>query len=217
MFDLVSISGYQYLIIFAWVVSLLTRICFLKSELWKFELFMSMVFFSEIVLSNYFKIVFKNNTLLFNLFFILCVNYYYFCFLIRRRVANGFNREYFVLGFWNLLVFCNFVFIQGYWNVNTYSWISGMLLIFISIIVFYKDLLVEHNIRLLESPKFILSVGVLGLYGTIFPLVFHMNLIVQLDSDSAMVFYNLVYLGNFILAFSYVVISILPFYKRFVQ
>ncbi len=206
---------YQVLLIVSLIIVFFTSNKKWEYDLPKFKIFIIVVCLAELIFGKYFKYFHGNNLIVFNIFFIFCIIYYSYTFLVDKINVKNKNIFVVLLISWTIFAISNFLCIQGVWNLNTITWSSGIVLVFGIVINYYLTLLKSEEILDLRfNEKFILTIGILGVYSTSFPLIVWLNKIHASNSFIITTQLNLVKFGNIILATSYLYIALCPILKQ---
>lgn len=195
---------YQVILIIAWLVIIVRYICRSEQPLPFFASFLTSCVIFEIVLNKWAKIYWGTNIIVYNLFFILCVIYYFVVF-----IGLQWKGTRYVIGLWLLTSLSNFVIGQGIHSANTYTWISGIILI-LTLAIYECMKIINDPGRLIlsKNAKFVLAIGILLLYAASFPLIVNLNGIAELPPRYAVATYVLVHYANIFLSLSYLYIAV---------
>lgn len=160
-----------------------------------FILYISLTIVVEII--GWFYSMHRENNLIFYNFY-LVANYPYLFYLIRSFLINEKIKK---LLAWMAVVFpilalFNVVFIQGFHNFNTYTYITGCtLVVTASIVYFYERIKYPGPENLLHDPTFWISTSLLFYYSCSLPL----NGILNLISNMPFYVYKTIYLINLVM------------------
>lgn len=169
-------------------------------------LFMSVVF--EFFVETYIEQKYKNNYVAYAIFGSFTVSYYLFLYL--REIFKG-RRTILLITLY--LVFCaiNLFIIQGYYTFNNISYNLGMMVVVISIFVYFRKILVRRTyFKLASIPLFWLSVGIIMFYSSAFPVLTFTNFLIRLEMNLASAMYDLVQIGNVFLSLSFICAVLCP-------
>ena len=201
---------YQYILLMAFIVAVYRRLSRRKEALPHFALFLGICAITETVIYSASNSLVGNNTIWQNLYMLFCLNYYFYVFYLGNlKSTPRFSRPVKVI--WLIIDFfmlINFFFWQGMFGANTFSWSLQCLILVALVMLYYSNMLSSPNTKtLIKEPLFILSIGILFLYGMLFPYVLNYSQLIELDYIVEKSTWRLVVLANTFLSIAYLIIS----------
>lgn len=199
---MITFDLYKIILILTGIILLFKVIHGHKHEIKGFNFFILFVCSFELAFLPISKYVNGNNVHLYNIYAILCVFFYLHTYI--NLIQKPFLERIFKLCFFIFIIISITNFIINY-NTNLIinkTYILGMFLVGVLIVIFLKRGIDEINFNFVRSGSFYFSLGLLIFITTSFPLLaFYQELIY---SKSAILAYNhLLKIGNAFLSLSY--------------
>jgi hypothetical protein len=203
---MIDINTYQFLYLCAAVLSLIfwrTNRKYLSVFLW-----FSVVF--ELVLSPLCNGQLGTNHPAFNIYAFVCTSYYFFYFLVDFKLSL--YRKALLASFTVFVLFAvwNISFGQGLYHINNHTYVLGMAVVMITIVMHIVQVMVNSSERILRQRSFWLAVGIILFYTADFQFLLFLQDILAQSENFFDPLYNLVIVGNHFLALGYCMVVLCP-------
>lgn len=191
-----SIQIYQYILLTAFICSLLIR---KQNTIPYFVHFLGLAVFFELVLGKFLKWYLHTNIVSANIYVIISI--VYFLFVFTREFRRSWHLPLLVTYLISLFIS---LFYQGLFSIMTISYNTGMLLVIFSIFMYLYDLIYKRDYRPLDRiPLSWMALGVLAFYSSLFPLFVFINRFMAIDLTFTIRLMELLSIGNIFLSFGY--------------
>lgn len=174
-------------------------------------LFISVVF--EWIIEIWIERNFQNNFAAYAIFGSFTVSYYLFLYM--REIFNVRANMIFWIVAYLLFSTLNLFVIQGLNKFNNLSYNIGMLMVVVSVFLYFKKIIIQaHSRKLITLPLFWLGLGLISFYCSVFPVLTFTNRLMELDMEFTSALYDIVQIGNSFLASSFIMVVVCPYWIK---
>ncbi len=191
-----NIQIYQYIL----VIAFLYGIKFMRSNNIPYLIsFIGVAVFFELILGKLMKYYYGTNILSSNIFVIICVLYYLFLFTYEFR-----RKWFWILATLYVVSILVSARTQGFQNIMSFSYNTGMFLVLFTVFRYLYDLVIEDVYKpLYQIPLFWMSIGLILFYSSLFPLLTFLNRFITVDMEFTLRLMDILSIGNIFLSLGY--------------
>jgi len=204
------IEPYQLILLLATLIALF-NMKQLKGHMTAF-LFGCILF--ELILGKIASICYDKNLIVYNAYIPYCTIFYFLYYYRGLKQYSGKKWLWALLIAYLLFSCLNLIWLQGFTELNNYSYVFGMTVVLIVMIVHLNKVAMIRESNLLLEQDFWLGTGIVLFYTASFPFLLFLDEILKQNRQFFGPLYKLVAVGNYFLCLGYLMVALCPILNK---